>query len=84
MRAQVLLQPLLSVWLLPSVFRKNKVMFTEVLSTAVSACQKEVIQGSAASLSYGAEESFALSEYSAGIGYVVGTLVYAAATSVKD
>ena len=47
-RAQVRLQLLVSVSLLPTVSQKNKAMLTGALLTAAPVCQKQMTRGSVA------------------------------------
>ena len=51
-RAQALSQLLVAVWLLPTASQADKAMLTEMTSSAISVCQKQITQGSAVSPSY--------------------------------
>ena len=75
---------LASVWLLPKASRGTKVMATVVLSSPLSVCQKQMIQGSVATPPYEAQEPFAPREHNTVIDNVAETLALAIHVSVNE
>ena len=58
-RAQALLQMLVSTWLSQTAYPEDKVLVTNVLSSALSVRQKQMIRGLAANPLYEVWEPFA-------------------------